>query len=278
MRVETFFIGPGKCGTSWIHEYLRLHPSVAVPSIKEPNYWIEADPKGLDRYHQLWVEAPGTRACEVSNTYCFHEAIPGRLRRYNQDAHIVVTVRDPVERLASRYLFMRRNGVTRRPLKEVLVEHPELLAHCRYVDVARPWLDTFPRGQVHLLLLEELRADPETYARKLCSLLDVDYVDPRAVPKGARLGAARPRSVLLARFVKEVALWARRARLFRLLDGVKRSPLVRLLYSPMEYDAASVVTGALSPEELDDLWAQWHEIVGVLDPSARKYLPTTHSY
>ena len=34
-QIDVFFVGPGKCGTTWLFEALRRHPEVAVPRVKE---------------------------------------------------------------------------------------------------------------------------------------------------------------------------------------------------------------------------------------------------
>ena len=83
-----------------------------------------------------------------------------------------------------------------------------------------------------VLRLETLQSDPEQYRQALFGFLGVPDNAAYAAPRQAQ-AAALPRSRLLARGTKELAELARKARLYRLIDRVKRSPLARLLYRPL---------------------------------------------
>lgn len=228
-RVGAFFVGPGKCGTSWLFEACRAHPDLNVGRIKEPGAFLQESPDTA-AYERLW-EGPGLR-CDFSNTYFFSETAAEGIRRYNPAARICITVREPLSRLVSQYMFMRRNGRFDGPIDDAIVAHPEILDRCRYASHGQRWLARFPGAQVLVLRLETLRTDPERYRKSLYAFLGVpDHA--ALVPAAPAQAAALPRSRRLARGTKELADFARRAQLFRLLDWAKRSGIARLLYRPL---------------------------------------------
>ena len=228
-RVSVFFVGPGKCGTSWLFEACRAHPDVNVGRIKEPGQFLQETPD-IAAYERLW-EGPGVR-CDFSNTYFFSATAAEGIRCYNSAARICITVREPLSRLVSQYMFMRRNGRFEGPIGDAIVAHPEIVDRCRYATHGERWLARFPGAQVLVLRLETLSTDPERYRKALYGFLGVP--DRGAfVPAAQAQAAALPRSRTIARGAKELADFARRAQLFRVLDWAKRSGIARLLYRPL---------------------------------------------
>lgn len=228
-RVGVFFVGPGKCGTSWVFEACRGHPGVNVGRVKEPGEFLQ-ETRDIAAYERLW-EGPGVR-CDFSNTYFFSTTAAEGINRYNPAARICITVREPLSRLVSQYMFMRRNGRFDGPIDEAILAHPEIVDRCRYATHAERWFARFPGTQLLVLRLETLRADEARYSQALFGFLGVpDHAV--SVPAGKSQVAALPRSRLLARGIKEVADFARAARLFRLLDWAKRTGAARLLYRPL---------------------------------------------
>ncbi len=228
-RVSAFFVGPGKCGTSWIFEACRAHPDVNVGRIKEPGAFLQ-ETADIEAYERLW-QGPGVR-CDFSNTYFFSGTAAEGIRRYNPAARICITIREPLSRLVSQYMFMRRNGRFDGPIDAAIAAHPEIVDRCRYSTHGERWLARFPGDQILVLRLETLRTDPERYRKALFGFLGVsDHA--AVVPPGQSQAAALPRSRRLARGTKELADFARRAQLFGLLDWAKRSGVARLLYRPL---------------------------------------------
>jgi hypothetical protein len=228
-RVAAFFVGPGKCGTSWIFETCRAHAALNVGRIKEPGAFLAGN-VDLAAYQALW-DGPGLR-CDFSNTYFFSDTAAEGVHRYNPAARIAITVREPVPRLVSQYMFMRRNGRFDGTIDAWIRAYPDIVDRCRYGKHALRWLERFPASQMTVLRLETLQQQPEQYRKALFGFLGVPD-DPAAAAARQAQAAALPRSRLLARGTKELAELARKARLFRLIDRVKRSPLGSLLYRPL---------------------------------------------
>lgn len=228
--VSVFFVGPGKCGTTWVYDVCRAHPTLNVGLIKEPGEFLKHD-VDLNAYHKLW-RGPGVR-CDFSNTYFFSDAAAQAVWSYNPAARICITVRNPLSRLVSHYMFMRRAGWLSEPIDEAIAARPELVDRCRYHKHAQKWLERFGAKQMMVLRLETLQSDPIRYQTELFDYLGVPNCIEAPLAMHSRQTAALPRSRLLARGTKELAELARKARLFRLIEWVKRSSLVDILYQPL---------------------------------------------
>src|SRR5690606_9216630 len=96
-------IGAGKSGTTSLDKYLKQHPEIFIPDVKEPNFFgyetttladLNGDPAeiqhyrnsitSLDEYLNLFrAAAPNQLKGETSNTYMYHKDAPARIHFYN---------------------------------------------------------------------------------------------------------------------------------------------------------------------------------------------------
>ncbi len=240
--VPTFLgIGPGKSGTTWLYRLLRAHPEVWMSPTKETLYFSDQFHRGRDWYLSFFEGAEAYPASgEISNTYVFSEEAPARVRDYRADMRLVTTFRHPVDRAFSHYLWLVRNGELAGSFREALEARPDLLERGRYGAHLARWLEHFPRDRLLVLPFWELVEDDRAFARRVFRFLGVDEdfwpegADERALP------AARPRSRWLARAAKLGARAVRRLGLPRVVQAVKESPLVDLLWEPWDEDRPTV--------------------------------------
>ena len=111
-----FIVGAPRCGTTSMYEYLREHPQIFMPNVKEPHYfgkdltrignaykWTESE------YLNLFKEVKNEIAIgEASPHYLFSELSAEEIYRFNPDSKIIIMLRNPVDMiysLHSRYVF-----------------------------------------------------------------------------------------------------------------------------------------------------------------------------
>jgi hypothetical protein len=108
-RPDFFIAGAPKCGTTALYEYLRGHPQVFLPRIKEPHFFgtdlsspfYVRDPA---RYRALFDgAAPGQRVGEASVWYLYSERAAAEIQAQIPDARFIVMLRNPVEMVYSYY-------------------------------------------------------------------------------------------------------------------------------------------------------------------------------
>lgn len=257
-RLPNFlYVGPDKAGSSWLHEVLLKHPDAYLTPAKDLYFFDRYYDRGLDWYSAQFREA-GDQAVvgEVCQDYLFHPEAAARIHETLGPIKVMVSLRDPVERAWSSYLYMRKHGLGPDTFGEALRTWPELLDHGRYATGLDRFLELFPREMIHVALFDDLTADPQAFLDGVTDFLDLDRQPLAPKDLAARLPAARARSVLLASAARRSADWVREHDGATLVGKVKRSPVVqRALYRPIDRGAVRpapddviTVRNALGPE------------------------------
>ena len=108
LRLPTFLvIGAPKAGTTSLHDHLRGHPDVFMPTRKEPDFFFRdaAWREGIASYARLFRRAGSVTAVgETSTSYSRYPHVPDvpeRIALVVPDARLIYLVRHPVERMVS---------------------------------------------------------------------------------------------------------------------------------------------------------------------------------
>ena len=192
---DFFLLGAAKCGTTSMHDYLRQHPELFLPYVKELNFFdAEADrfASGLDRYRAYFAEAGTRQAGEATPSYFRRtDVVPDRMRRLygSPPPRFVLLLRDPVQRAYSHYLHNVSEG--REPLSfaEALraeQANPAAKQHAWkgyfsdgvYADALATWFSVFPRERFLIVRSDHLAADPRGALRRVFRFLEVDPEAP----------------------------------------------------------------------------------------------------
>lgn len=174
-----FIAGAPKCGTSSLHAYLAEVPGVFMSRIKEPNFFSRVViPDNHDvrpirdeaQYLGLFETAGGALVRgESTPTYLRDPEAPYLIDKTVPDAKVIVSLRDPVERLYSHYLMQLNNQVG---LGSFMEEIKKGLAARDRPDLSLLWTDTglyfqqvrrfksvFGDDRFKVLVFEEFTAD-----------------------------------------------------------------------------------------------------------------------
>lgn len=192
-------VGAQRCGTTYLSRALDAHPDVTMarPSPPEPKVFCDAglSARGIDSYHRTWFSHARDEALlgDKSTSYLEDPRAPGRAAAMLGEAEVVVLLRDPVRRAVSHWRFSTANGFETRDVEDALLAdlHDDqpwdpqrssvspfaYLRRGRYAEQLAPWAATFP-ATTHVLLLEELLADPEV----LPGLVDALGLAPNRTP------------------------------------------------------------------------------------------------
>jgi hypothetical protein len=223
MWLPNFIIGGAlKAGTTSLNHALKQHPDVFMCPIKEPRYFAY-DPgnpehvnKGdgffpirtLQEYAALFEGVNGQRAIgEASPHYLLSDQAPKLIRSTIPDVRLIFSLRDPVKRAYSDYWQEVRLGIEKRPVEEAMSEADFRVRIGRYFDQLTPWLERFPRSQIHLVLFDDLQTQPYAVFQDVCRYLGIaDDFQPDMTVRNK--GGA----------MKNAALG-------RVLEEIKRSPI-----------------------------------------------------
>lgn len=196
-------IGAGKSGTTAIHEYCDQHPEVFMTRVKETNffeledqkisYTVKEDPERLHHYPQsinnledyknLYLEAEGTEKAlgETSPMYLYGKRAPTNIKKNVPEIKIVAILRQPIDRLYSRYLHLSRDG--HQPTEHfedaldqstIWWKRNDLVTEGFYYTHLKRYYDLFNEKQIKIFLYEDLRQDSERIMRELFDFIGVD--------------------------------------------------------------------------------------------------------
>ncbi len=236
-RLPNFlYIGPDKAGSSWLHEMLIRHPQVYLTPAKDLYFFDRYFDRGPDWYAEQFREATDQPIIgEVCQDYLFDTEAPGRIAATLDQPQMMVSLRDPVERAWSSWLYARKHGMWPDDFGQALREVPELLGHSRYASGLDRFAAYFDRTLFHIAVFDDLAADPQAFLDATTDFLGVDRMPLSPEDLQARLPAASARSVRIANLARRAADWVREHDGARAVGAVKRSTLVqRTLYRPID--------------------------------------------
>ena len=179
MLVNFILLGSMKSGTSTLVEMLRLHPDISFSKPKEPQFFSDKNicwKNELEKYHS-YFHKEGMIYGEGSTNYTkyprFKLNIWDDIFSYNKDMKFLYLIRNPVDRTVSHYMHSFQRGFTTSTLEDAVILKPELINTSRYFMQIIPYIRTFGRESVKILLFDDLVKDPKNMAKDVFSFLEL---------------------------------------------------------------------------------------------------------
>jgi hypothetical protein len=175
-----------RSGTTSLNHYLRAHPEVYMAPRKELRFFNRHYDRGLDWYEAQFDGAGDAKAIgEATPSYMFDPVAVERIGAVLPQARLIAIIRQPVDRAYSNYWMAHSRGWEQRTFEQIVdeeigqTEPGPYLGPGRYIHQLRRLGAAIPRAPVHVMLTEQLEAEPlQTYG-SLCGFLGVD---PNFVP------------------------------------------------------------------------------------------------
>ena len=205
---DFLIIGTQKGGTTSLFDYLAQHPELALPEIKEINYFDRKYAKGPDWYRGFFpYRISGKKTGESTPYYLFHPLVAERVAKDLPRAKLIILLRDPVSRAFSHYQMMRKRGVEpfgsfveaiAREEERIQGENKKItgkqvnwsknlnrfsyLSRGMYASQLERWFARFPRDQFLILKSEDFFADPQKTLERTCDFLGLKRFTPPSLP------------------------------------------------------------------------------------------------
>lgn len=185
--LPTFIVvGAMKAGTTSLYHYLRHHRDVAMPKVKELDFFVEEMnwPRGLGWYAQQFAGSGDAvargEASTVYTKFPRYRGVPERMAAVVPDVKLVYVVRDPIERIRSHYRHRVAAGAETAAPDTAVFENPIYLDYSRYAMQVEQYLDHFPPEQMLVVTSEALRSDRAPTMARVYRFLGVDpeFVTP----------------------------------------------------------------------------------------------------
>lgn len=188
-----YLIGGMRCGTTSINKYLSQHPDISVAERKESHYMsflAQNEPfwaiKDKTEYLNLFDSKKPVKI-DSSAWYLYYDKTPKKIKELNKDAKIIVSVRNPLDRLISHYNFCKYNleledlsfkeavgksirNEKREQFKDIGGDYYDMGLYFSHI---LPWLNEFGRNCIHFVDFDNLSKNPIDEMDKLFKFLNV---------------------------------------------------------------------------------------------------------
>jgi hypothetical protein len=232
LKIDFIGIGAIKCGTTWLFYALGQHPKVCLSEPKEIRYFNVEDfmkpyVQGKDElpfinsdhkkdfawYAKHYKHCPAeSLKGEFSPQYLCDEHAPSRIHQHFPGVKLLVSLRNPIEKLHSSYWSRTRytRKYTNQSFEESIEHDPRFLREAFYAKHLKRYLKYFQREQIKVVLFEDIVQQPEQTIRDVFSFLSVDPevdLDLERIPKNkakkSRFFSPTPVMAWFARFMIE---------------------------------------------------------------------------
>lgn len=221
----TFIVGAPRCGTTTLANFLRDHPRVCYPAVKEPHFFLQHDVTALhgEALHQcverefldrFYADCPSRGDIGVDGSVSYLYA-PERLLPALElwpEARFIIAVRDPLTMLPSLHARLKYTGdenivhfedawaaipdraagrrIPRSCLEPRWLRYDEAGKFGTYVE---RFFELLGRERCMVSVFDDLVADPREQYRAMCAFLGIEPFagtdfSPRRESRGVRLG------------------------------------------------------------------------------------------
>lgn len=192
---DTFVVAAGKAGSTWLAWRLMAHPQVFLPPEKELHFFSDDRnwARGLDWYSDRFAAAgPERRLADATPTTMLYSEALRRIAEVQGEARLLAILREPASRAHSNWRHVYYRNATERRTFAALVDDelaegvrlprrdrcdPADLRHLSaglYMDQIELVLDHFPREQLHVVLLDDVRSDPAAVLAGVAAHLGIE--------------------------------------------------------------------------------------------------------
>lgn len=219
-------LGPARCATTWQARVFSDHPSLFVPMSKDTEYFSHQSSRGEAWYRQQFSRAQENQIQgELCHRYFWHPEAPARAQAFNPQFKIIVTLRDPFDRIMSAYQYDRTLYLNSAVTLTEYLNLPVVRATNDYTGNLQRWQNHFDAKNILLTMYEDIDLDEKKWLESIWSHLHVPshWEDSWSQP----LWRARvARNETLAHFSFSVSQLLRRHGFFQLVGFTKNQSWV----------------------------------------------------
>ncbi len=199
---DFFIVGAAKSGTTSLYYYLREHPSIFMPELKEPRFFtfygkesVDIPPKfkvkvvtNKNEYFSLFKEAKNSQLKgEASTMYLFLyqntiQNMSNLIADFSQ-RKIIIILRNPIERAFSHYrmylLARHENEIFSHAIQndkrnQLIEQWPfyDYISPGFYPQQVQAYMNEF--NKVFICLYEDLKYNPQELMKNLYNFLNID--------------------------------------------------------------------------------------------------------
>jgi len=268
-----YIVGASKCGTTSLYQYLKKIPGIYMSAEKEPNYFsVTTVPENSyalpirneKKYLSLFKNVKDEKIIgEATTTYLEDPKAAELIHQISPNAKILISLRDPIERLFSNYLMHEGIGRTKKSFHEVIenelknefdnYKYELKLKRSLYSESVKRYIDTFGKDKVKIIIFEEFVKDTTSTIEEIlkflgliCKIKNSEFktYHPDSIARG-KISANIQRNMLIRKLAKSgiIPISARRflrnkvllkKRSMPKIDDIDRKKLMKFFYDDVQ--------------------------------------------
>lgn len=182
MKPDFIGIGAQKCATAWLYNMLADHPHITMAAPrdgdKDTKFFSYFYDRGFEWYERHFQKQEGGITGEYSTSYFYSLEAPERIFNYAPEIKLIVSFRHPVERAFSNHkheIKLGRISGENLVFENALKNNPMYLYQSLYYTHLTRWLRYFNKKQIFIIIVDDLKTNPEKTIRSLYTFLGVDH-------------------------------------------------------------------------------------------------------
>ena len=178
-KVEIFVIGAEKAGTTYLAQMLSAQHFISGAKTKELHYFNEINGRGARNsnckkpiawYHSFFDKGSQMKL-DATPVYLYENDALQRIKEYNPDAKIIISLREPVARFISHVEMAKAKGYLRDATLEKITYDSIYFSRGLYFNQTQAAIDIFGRRNCFITKFEHLIDDPEAALSKIAFFL-----------------------------------------------------------------------------------------------------------
>ena len=235
-------IGAQKCASSWIYEVLKNSDQIKVSETKELDFFSYHFDKGYEWYHSNFDDSNAEFYGEISPSYFYNSDVPKRVYDYNPNMKIILSLRDPIERMYSNHLHeVRAENITGENtiFENGFINNPLYLEQSLYAKQLKKWLSVFERKNIFIVFQEDVKKNPQEVSDNLCEFLGIAKLPLLEV--NAVNASVKNKNELLGKTLEMGGNVLRKLGMKKVLNNLKSSDLLGSIYHSNKVHISKVV-------------------------------------
>lgn len=189
-----FIVGAPRAGTTSLYNYLNEISEVFMSPVKEPGFFIPNDFRNFSEktYLELFENVKDEIAIgEATAGYLGNEKTPFLIKEKVPNAKIIITLRDPVNRIFSHYLNRLRTGDTKLSFEDAVKHYFDnnssenqikgLIKGSLYHNQVQRYFEVFDKNNVKILIFEETIKDTKKAIKEILEFLEIKNSSPKNI-------------------------------------------------------------------------------------------------
>lgn len=228
--IDFFIIGTPKSGTTAVYEFLKEHPDIYLPSMKEPHFFADdlggyKAHKEKNDFYSLYAGQEKKIKGDASIFHAYSETAIKKIKKSHPNTKLIYMIRNPCEAVPSfhsQLLFTQDETVNdlskawnliaqRKNNKNIpkTCRAPKILRYDKIYEYATQYkkiLSEFDKESVLVIIYDDFKKDPDKEMRKIYQHIGVKYSAPN-------VRVINPNTVnkydFLARLLRHPPVWLR---------------------------------------------------------------------